>query len=235
MADRRRSSEGDADAAKMSGQSNKKTPADTKWSFHFKRLYAIVILTFLISIFALLYDELSSAIKRVTDDDTNEWCKVEGRCGWSEGVYSYSVSDGGYSPAPCPPGQLGGKSEYTVNYGDYCNDRGDEEYNGQFDDTCIAMNAGNVWLAFSIISLISLLGLLIIFTSACLKKDVVVNEKIQKNVRIILIILFLITWISEFIAAFVWLVESICDEANVYYDELIVEDTANSFGVLSIF
>ena len=216
-------------------EQNKKTPSDTKWSFHFKTLYAIVILTFLTSIFALIYDELSSTIKRVTNDYTKARCKVEGRCGWSEGVYSYSASNGEYSISNCPPDQLWGKSEYTVNYRDYCNDvRGDEYYDGQYDDACIAMDAGNVWLAFSIISLSSQLGLLIIFTSACIKKDVVVNEKIQKNVRIILIILFLITWVSEFVAAFVWLMESICDEANVFY-ELIAEDIENYFGMLSIF
>lgn len=114
--------------------------------FHFTRLSAVVILTFIILVAALAIDSLSTYHKVAytgSNSDETDSCRADGDCGWRSG--STNWVDGGMSKCDGPTGTADSKT-ISYNYETLCE-------NGS-DDACLALDAGNVYLIFTIFAII---------------------------------------------------------------------------------
>lgn len=155
---------------------------EDKWEgFHFTRLTCISFLTLIIMIVALILDNLSvwgkerkctffecdqgtcTNCQRDGGEFTNyPRCEANGVCGWRTGRTEWIKEEGSGSFCPgcsdstyCVSGDDNNwKSEF--NFGDLCRNHevDDGDNDDKDDEACMAVDGGNVYLAFTIFAII---------------------------------------------------------------------------------
>mmetsp|Transcript_7014 Transcript_7014/g.11563 ORF Transcript_7014/g.11563 Transcript_7014/m.11563 type:complete len:324 (-) Transcript_7014:400-1371(-) len=230
---------------------------ENKWEgFHFTRLTCISILTFIIMIVALILDNLSTWGKERPcsweewqygfcnqaswDPDNRPTCTGQGQCGWRTGVTKWispaearqGIAPNGYCPACtdanyCVGGSVGDSSwtsEY--NFADLCKDKDDE--------ACMAMDGGNVYIAFTLFALIfNCFILCIIAPLYCRDTSIFPCEVCNEKTHYILGFLYACTWICNLIPVAVWFIAAdggMCDNSDPNHQDAFTSDTTNYPG-----
>eukprot|EP01084_Bolivina_argentea_P091019 163909_1 len=167
---------------------------------------------------------------RYSEDDgsvdyTNKpTCEANGDCGWRVGTTKWIW--GGHPDCPTPPGSSNSWTE-TFNYADLCYDDDD-------DEACMAMDGGNVYLAFTIFAIIfNAFALCIIAPLYCRDRSLFPCEFCDDKTHWVLGVLYLLCVFCNLIPVIVWLGAAdggMCDNADPYANDAFVDDTINYPG-----
>ena len=158
--------------------------AEDKWEgFHFTRLTCISFLTLIIMIVALILDNLSVWGKQRTctflecsqgtctncqgtsgcggDYCNYDSCEANGVCGWRTGRTKWVKEEGATFCPGCSDSTYcvdGDDENWTseFNFGDLCRNHevDDGDNDDKDDDACMAVDGGNVYIAFTIFAII---------------------------------------------------------------------------------
>mmetsp|Transcript_106686 Transcript_106686/g.130098 ORF Transcript_106686/g.130098 Transcript_106686/m.130098 type:complete len:314 (-) Transcript_106686:163-1104(-) len=234
-----------------------------RWSgFDFCRLSGVTILTFIFVVAALIIDDLAFASKREEECggqqgnvcDIVHSCKVTARCGSSGAKIKYEKALGGTTTIAATqdpfrycgayPAALNHQTtdvlttDYKVKYIQGCNDSPKLllpiELLQIRKDSCNAYNAGNIWWAFCIASLVvNILTMLLLLPLYCKHKSLFPCECCNTRTALILGLLFTLTWVFQLIAAGYFMIIQPCDTADLYFRYNFTEPTTNilSFSI----